>query len=105
MIVSGVREVPEAAERTFAKRATVLRFYYSTPILDIQGSVVRGLSITNDKLRYGVSARGTLLCEDISDKISQHLQNSIIRLQRQLSEWLIQALSTFNASQGSLRDW
>jgi hypothetical protein len=105
MIVSDVRDVPEAAERTFAKHATVLRFYFSIPIRDVRGSVVGTLSIMDDKPRYGVSASDLLFCEDMSDTISQHLQNLIIRSQRQRSERLIQALSTFNGSQSSLRDW
>jgi GAF domain-containing protein len=105
MIVSDVREDPEVAERTFAKQATALRFYFSVPIRDVRGSVVGSLSIMDDKPRYGVSASDMLFCEDMSDTISQHLQNSIVRAQRQRSERLIQALSAFNGSQGSLHDW
>lgn len=59
----------------------------------------------DDETRYGVSASDMLFCKDMSDTISQHLQNSVIRSQRQWSGRLIQALSTFNGSQGSLRDW
>jgi hypothetical protein len=105
MIVSDVREVPEAADRMFAKQATALRFYFSVPIRDVHGSVVGSLSMMDDKPRYGVSASDMLFCEDMSDTISQHLQNSIIRSQRHRSERLIQALSAFNGSKGSLRDW
>lgn len=46
--------------------------------------------------RFGISSSEMLFCEDLSDTISQHLHSSVLRLQRQRSERLIQALGSFN---------
>lgn len=104
-IISDLRLHSNAVQRAFVQRAPSPRFYFSVPLRDQEGTVIGSLSILDDRPRYGISATEMSYCEDLSDTITQHLQSSIFRSQRQRSERLIQALGVFNNGGTSLRDW
>jgi signal transduction histidine kinase len=104
-IVSDASINPDVKERSFVTRAESLRFYFSIPLRDSDGTVIGSLSMMDDKPRYGVSAHEMLFCEDLGDTIAHHVFGSTIATQRQRSERLIQALGTFNSGGKSLRDW
>jgi signal transduction histidine kinase len=104
-IVSDASMNPDFQQRSFVTRAESLRFYFSIPLRDAEGTVIGSLSMMDDKPRYGVSAHEMLFCEDLGDTIAQHVFGSTIATQRQRSERLIQALGTFNSGGKSLRDW
>lgn len=104
-IVSDASISSEFQQRPFVARAEAPRFFFSVPLRDGDGAVIGSVSMLDDKPRYGVSADEMLFCEDLSDTIAQHLLGSMIATQRQRSEWLIQALGTFNDGGKSLKDW
>jgi signal transduction histidine kinase len=104
-ILSDASLNPSVRERPFVARAQSLRFFFSVPLRDTDGTVIGSLSMLDDKPRHGVSANDMLFCEDLSDTIAQHILGSTIATQRQRSERLIQALGTFNSGGKSLKDW
>lgn len=104
-IISDASRNPKFLERPLVSRADSLRFYFSVPLRDFDGTVLGSLTMLDDKPRYGVSANDMLFCEDLCDTIAHHVSGSTIASQRQRSERLIQALGTFNNGGSSLRDW
>lgn len=104
-IVSDVRKDARCSQRSFVQRAPWLRFYCSVPLRDHHGSVLGSLTITSDKPRYGISINEMAFLEDMSDTITEHLEATIVRSQRQRSERLIQGLSLFNRGKDSLSHW
>jgi hypothetical protein len=59
----------------------------------------------DDRPRFGVSIEEMSFMEDLADTITEHLNTTVVRSQRQRSERLIQALGLFNRGEESLRDW
>jgi hypothetical protein len=104
-IVNNAGLNPELCQRPFVARAKRMRFFFSVPLRDSDGTVIGSLSLIDDKPRYGVSAHEMLFCEDLSDTIVQHLFDAMVSAQRQRSERLIKALGTFNSGGRSLREW
>jgi signal transduction histidine kinase len=104
-IVSDASLDPDIQQRSFVTRADSLRFYFSIPLRDFDGTVIGSLSMMDDKPRHGVSTHEMMFCEDLGDTIAQHVFGSTIATQRQRSERLIQALGTFNSGGKSLKDW
>ena len=105
-IVNDMRNDDEYRDQVFVKRGGPRhRFYFSVPLRDFYGSVLGSLTILDDKPRYGVSAEEMSAMEDIADGISDHLDASLVRAQRQRSEKLIQALGLFNTGKDTLREW
>lgn len=104
-IISDIKENTNLGQREFVRRAKLPRFYYSIPLREQEGMVIGSLTVLDDSPRYGVSALEMSYCEDLGDTITQHLQSSIFRSQRQRSERLIQALGVFNNGGSSLREW
>lgn len=104
-IISDLSTNAEFSQIPFVQRAKCPRFYFSIPLRDSYGAVMGSLSMLDDKPRYGISAQDMLFCEDLGDTIAQHLCHSMVSVQRQRSERLIQALGTFNEGGKSLKDW
>ncbi|WPH02791.1 Hypothetical protein R9X50_00565900 [Acrodontium crateriforme] len=105
-IISDVRQYSDIQERAFVKHGHGKhRFYFSVPLRDSQGSALGALTVIDDKPRFGVSAEEMTAMEDIANSISDHLDASLVRSQRQRSEKLIKALGLFNDGKESLRDW
>ncbi|KAK5115852.1 hypothetical protein LTR85_009446 [Meristemomyces frigidus] len=105
LIISDVRCHSKCRGRPFVTRAPWLRFFCSVPLRDLQGSVIGSLTILDDKPRYGVSMNEMAFMEDMADTITEHLEATIVRSQRQRSERLIQGLSLFVNGKDSLRHW
>ena len=75
------------------------------PLRDLYGSVIGSFTIIDDKPRYGISTNEMAFMEDMADTVTEHLEATIVRSQRQRSERLIQGLSLFNVGKDSLRYW
>ncbi|KAK4546286.1 hypothetical protein LTR36_001963 [Oleoguttula mirabilis] len=105
LIISDVRGHSRCRERPFVRRASWLRFFCSVPLRDLHGSVIGSLTVLDDKPRYGISMNEMAFMEDMADTITEHLEATIVRSQRQRSERLIQGLSLFVNGKGSLRQW
>lgn len=104
-IVSDVRNNDRCKQRVFYRRGAWMRFYCSVPLRDISGSVIGSYTLIDDKPRYGISAYEMAFLEDMADTVTEHLEATIVRSQRQRSERLIQGLSLFNNGKDSLRHW
>lgn len=105
LIISDVRSRPELRERQYIKRGGSFRFLCSVPIRGFRGSVIGSYVIIDDKPRYGISADEMNFLEDMADTITEHLDNTKTRAQRQRSERLIKGLGLFNTGKDSLRHW
>ncbi|KAK5131992.1 hypothetical protein LTR08_000412 [Meristemomyces frigidus] len=105
MILCDVRTQTKCLEKPFVRRAPWLRFFCSVPLRDLQGSVIGSLTICDDQPRHGISMHQMAFLEDMSDTITEHLDATIVKAQRQRSERLIQGLSLFNKGKDSLRHW
>lgn len=105
LIISDVRGHSKCRERPFVRRAPWLRFFCSVPLRGPQGSVIGSLTVLDDKPRYGVSMNEMALMEDMADTVTEHLEATIVKSQRQRSERLIQGLSLFVKGKNSLRHW
>ena len=104
-IISDLHETEQYHERTFVLRGDSHRFFASVPLRDLQGSVIGSYTIIDDKPRYGVSTNEMAFMEDMADTVTEHLNATVMRSQRQRSERLIQGLGLFNKGQDSLREW
>lgn len=104
-IVSDTRSHAEYSQTRLARQAQWIRFYCSVPLRDVNGSVIGSLSVMDDRPRYGVSAHELRFLEGSADNVVEHLENAIVRAQRQRSERLIQAVGLFNKQGNSLREW
>lgn len=104
-IISDVRGREEYTRREFVRRHPGIRFYASIPLRGSKGSVVGSVTIVDDAPRFGLSSSQMDFLEDVADTISQHLDATMVRSQRQRSERLIQSLALFNSGKSSLRHW
>ncbi|KAK3708961.1 hypothetical protein LTR37_011125 [Vermiconidia calcicola] len=93
------------AQRGFVQHNTDMRFYAAIPLRGALGTVLGSLTIVDDAPRYGLSVAELALMEDVADTITEHLNATVVRLQRQRSERLIQSLGLFNTGKSSLRRW
>ncbi|KAI7090810.1 hypothetical protein KC356_g1132 [Hortaea werneckii] len=104
-IIPDVHRQKDEKQRAFVKRASWLRFFASVPLRDPHGSVIGSYTLLDDKPRFGISAHEMTYLEDMADTVTDHLEATIVRAQRQRSERLIQGLALFNNGMNSLRHW
>nr|POF26427.1 hybrid signal transduction histidine kinase b [Quercus suber] len=104
-IISDIRSHEVYNRRKFVLRSPALRFYAAVPLRGAFGSVLGSLTVVDDIPRYGVSAVELSFMEDVADTITQHLDATLVRSQRQRSERMVQALGLFNSGKSSLRHW
>ena len=104
-IISDVRAAKDLAQRAFVRRSQSLRFYAAIPLRSGSGSVIGSLAILDDIPRHGISALEMSYLEDVADTITQHLNATVVRSQRQRSERMVQSLGLFNNGKSSLRHW
>ncbi|KAI7272035.1 hypothetical protein KC343_g4375 [Hortaea werneckii] len=104
-IIPDVHSQKDERQRAFVKRASWLRFFASVPLRDPHGSVIGSYTLLDDRPRFGISARELTYLEDMADTVTDHLEATIVRAQRQRSERLIQGLALFNDGRDSLRHW
>lgn len=91
-IVSDMREDATCHTKAFAKQAPWARFYFSVPLRSAQGSVIGSFTVMDDVPRYGIHAEEMSFMEDMADTVTEHLNATVVRSQRQRSDRLIQAL-------------
>nr|POF12677.1 hybrid signal transduction histidine kinase b [Quercus suber] len=104
-IISDVRNNDVYSRRNFVLRSPALRFYAAIPLRGAHGSVLGSLTVVDDIPRYGISATELSFMEDVADTITQHLDATVVRSQRQRSERMVQGLGLFNNGKSSLRHW
>ncbi|KAF2720256.1 hypothetical protein K431DRAFT_249490 [Polychaeton citri CBS 116435] len=104
-LVSDCRADPKLTELPFVKHGISPRFIVVVPLRDALGSAVGSVTIIDDKPRYGLSVAEMGFLEDLADTLTEHLEATILRVQRQMSGRMIQGLGLFNDGSSSLRDW